>query len=347
VTGVRGAVLLAVGCCLLVGASGWGASAAQPPRGEIRGVVVDGTRPVRPLPGQLVRLEVVERGATSEQQRRAGPRGEVRFAGLPLGGVRVFLLRTDYRGVAYTSDRIVLTPRAPVRSVVLRVYEPTSDQRAVRSLLLFSLLEAARGTVRVSTVERFENPTDRAVVTAQTPLVFPLPEGARDVVFLAGWRDPRLVGTRIEDTPVLLPGVHQVSYSYEVTARGGVAEVPWRLPYGAREVDVLAAASGVRLAVLGLRRVEDVTAEGRRFQRWSGGPVLPGGRVVVRIAGVPPGRSAWPAGLAAVLGGLLAAGLLGGLARSRGRRARGGEGAGGVEAHIPASCPSSPTESVG
>lgn len=303
---MKGASLL-LGICLL---AAFPAMARGASSGVIRGEVVIGTSPVRPLSGQVVRLEIVERSSTTERRTLSGPGGEFAFPGLPVGGVRAFVLRTDYRGVSYASRRIVLTPGAPIRSVELRVYEPTRDLRAVRSALLFAVVEVGPGALRVSVVRRFVNTTDRAVLTADAPLTFPLPPGARQVIFLDGFRDPHVVGNQIEDTPVLLPGLLQVSYSYQLPVRRGRAEVPFVLAQGVGEADVLVPAQGVRVEGKGLRLLGPVAAQGRTYQRWSGGPVPPGGRVAVRVAGIPAGEAAWPEAVAVGLAGVLAAALL-------------------------------------
>ncbi len=288
-------------------------------RGEIAGRVIDRTAPAHALPGRVVRLEIVERGSSAERRAVTDARGRFAFTGLPVGGIRVFLLATEYRGVPYESGQIVLTTEAPARSVDLTVYEPAPDRSAARLALVFGVIDVARGGIRVSTIQRYENATDRAVPAGERdPLTVPLPRGAEAVSPLAGWRDPRVADGRITDVLPLLPGVTQVAYAYALEARAA-ARVPWRLPDGAGDVEVLVADAGVRVAGDGLRFVGTVTEAGHRYQRWSGGPVPRGGEVSLRLEGVPAGQDAWPAavagGLAIVLGGGLAHAL-------RTRRAR-------------------------
>ncbi|HYM90620.1 MAG TPA: hypothetical protein VEW91_03170 [bacterium] len=310
---VRGVALAAA---LVLSTPVWGAA---PAGGWIQGRVIDRTRPQHPVAHQRVRLTMIERGASSEQEAVTDASGVVRFTRLPVGGIRVFVLSTDYRSVRYTSDRIVLADTAPARPVDLAVYEPSPDRSKVRAPVAFAVVDIARRTIRVSVIQRFENPTDRAMVgSPETPWVFPLPPGAGSVSYLAGWQDPQTGRGRITDVLTLLPGTAQVAYSYQLEARESRLVLPWSLPYGAGDVEVLVADAGVGVAAEGLRAQGMVAGpQGGRYQRWSGGPVAPGGEVVLRLRGVPVGGKAWPGVVAAGLGLILGVGLAAALRRSK------------------------------
>lgn len=295
-------------------------AAAAPSGGRIHGRVLDRTAPAHPVAGQTVRLTIVERGASSDQQSASGPSGEFDFTGLPVGGIRVFLLSTQYRGVRYVSDRIVLAPEAPVRAVDLAVYDASSSRGAVRGTLALAVVDVAKGAMRVSVVQGFLNPTDRTVIVSSgDPMVFPLPEEAEHVQTLAGWRDPHAGHARITDTFPLLPGNTEVAYAYELNTKGSQRRLPWLLPYGASDLQVLVPEAGVRFAAEGLSAQGSVTGPRARYTRWSGQSVRPGAEVVMHFRGLPAARDPWPAAVAAGL----AVALFGGLALTL-RRSRGG-----------------------
>ena len=102
--------------------------------GQINGRIIDRTAPAHPLAGQMVRLATIERGAEEERTTLSDAAGFFRFSGLPVEGIRVFLLSTDYRGVHYTGDRLTLNLETPARTADLAVYEASSDScfRGVR-----------------------------------------------------------------------------------------------------------------------------------------------------------------------------------------------------------------------
>ena len=287
--------------------------------GRIEGRVIDRTAPAHPLAHQRVRFMVIERGVLSERETRSDARGAFAFTGLPVGGIRVFVLSTVYRSVRYDSDRVVLSASSPVHSVDLTVYEPSPDRSVLRTPVAFAVVEIARGGLRVSVIQRFDNPTDRVVaISPRDPLIFPLPRGAGLVRFLGGWRDPRVDNGRIEDAFPIFPGTTHVAYSYVVDVRRSEVTLPWTLPYGAEDVEVLVADVGVQVAGDGLRPLGTVTGRPGRYLRWSGGPVALGGQVAVRLQGVPVGQAPWPGVVAVALALTLGIGLALGLRRSRG-----------------------------
>lgn len=280
--------------------------------------MIDRTASTHPVAHQTVRLTIVERGASSDQETVSDAAGRFQFAGLPVGGIRVFVLSTEYRGVRYTTDRVVLAASAPVRAADLIVYESSSNRSAVRGTVAFAVVDVARGAVRVSVVQGLSNPTDLTVVAdPQDPLVFPLPPGAEAVNTLAGWRDPHIAAGRITDAVPLIPGITRVAYTYGVEAKDSTLSFPWSLPYGANDVEVLVADAGVDGAVDGLTAQGIVTGPKGRYRRYSGGPLLPGEQIVLRLRGVPLARDPWPVAVAAGLGVTLASGLAIALRRSR------------------------------
>ncbi|HLW59702.1 MAG TPA: carboxypeptidase-like regulatory domain-containing protein [bacterium] len=278
--------------------------------GEIRGQVMVRTAPVHPIGHQAVGLAIVERAVSSERRAVTDAAGAFRFAGLPVGGIRVFVLQTDYAGVRYTSDRIVLSPSAPARTVDLAVYASSPDRSMLRAPLALAVVDVARGALRVSVVQRLENPTDRTLVgTPQDPLNFPLPPHAQSVSFLAGWRDPQIANGRITDAVPLLPGHREVAYAYGLEPHSAQIEVPWTFPYGAQDVEVLVTDAGVRAAADGLTARGSVQGPHGRFLRLSGGSIAQGRQIVLRLQRVPLDRDPWPGAAAVGLAAILAGGL--------------------------------------
>ncbi|HKV45541.1 MAG TPA: carboxypeptidase-like regulatory domain-containing protein [bacterium] len=279
-------------------------------QGEIRGRVMVRTAPVHPIGQQTVHLTIVERAVASEREAVTDAAGAFRFAGLPVGGIRVFVLHTEYAGVRYTTDRIVLTPTASVRTVDLAVYASSPDRSPLRAPLALAVVDVARGALRVSVIQRLENPTDRTLVsTPQDPLDFPLPPKAESVSFLAGWGDPRIANGRITDAFPLMPGRTEVAYAYGLEPRSALVEVPWTFPYGAQDVEVLVADTGLAAAADGLTARGSVQGPHGRFLRLSGGPVARGRQIVLRLRGVPLDRDPWPGAVAVGLAVVLAGGL--------------------------------------
>jgi len=280
--------------------------------------VIDRTAPVHALERQTITLTIAERGSTTERHTLSDAEGGFVFADLPIGGIRAFLVGTDYAGVHYESKRLMLSPDSPTRAVSLWVYDPTPDRSAIRQTLAFAVVEIAPGAIRVSVIQRFENPTDRTVVaTASNPLRFPLPPGAGAVAFLAGWQNPVVADGTITDAFPVLPGSAFVSYAYALEVRRPGLAVPWTFPDGAASVEILVEDVGPRVAGEGVNRIGTVTEKGRRYQRWSGGPIPRGGRVAMDLDGLPVLNTVWPGIVAGVLAIVLGGGLVQALRRRR------------------------------
>ncbi|HVI86321.1 MAG TPA: hypothetical protein VNA86_13470, partial [bacterium] len=139
-------------------------AAGAAPVGQIAGRVVDRTAPAHAVAGQIVRLAIIERGGRGERTALSDAAGSFRFSGLPLEGIRVFLLSTDYRGVHYTGDRLTLNPETPARTADLSVYEASSDRSAMRASAAFAVVDIAPGALRVSAIQRLDNPSDRTII---------------------------------------------------------------------------------------------------------------------------------------------------------------------------------------
>jgi hypothetical protein len=274
----------------------------------------------------------VERGSSSERETRTNPRGAFTFAGLPVGGLRVFLVSTDYAGVSYqTAQRIVLTPDAPVREAPVEVYDAGADRSVLHGTLLFSVVDIVPGAVRVTTIEQIHNTGTRTIVsTPGQPMAFALPANAVAVEPLDGWRDPRVEDGRLTDTRPVAPGDAQLTYAYQARPKAGRVSLLWRPPFGAARVEILVSDTTDGVVTSGLGDAGVVTASGRRYRHWSGGPVARGGLLSVRLGGVPDGVDRWPGVAAGALAVALAAGLASALRRGA------GEPRGGVEAKFPA-----------
>jgi hypothetical protein len=286
------------------------AAAAHAVSGAIYGRVIDWTVPAHPLSGQTVRLTIVERGSSSQTRTATDSAGRFSFTGLPLDGIRVFLADTEYAGVWYGSDRIVLTPELPHQEAPLIVYEATANRASLEDTVAFAVVEIAPGAVRVSVVEQFENAGDRTIVsTARDPLVFLLPPRAGDVRFLDGWRAPNEADGRIVDTVSMPPGITRLSYSFRIETVRPSLRLPWQFPYGVRDAEVLVQDVGPRVTADGLHAGASITQGNRRYQRWSAGSIPPGGGVAILLTRLPAARDPWPGAIAVGLALILAGGL--------------------------------------
>jgi hypothetical protein len=291
--------------------------AAGPSGGAIRGVVRSGTSglPVAGAPVQLVFIG--SQGAEPVGDARSGADGRFSFAGLLDGR---YLVTARWQGVSYAAHA-VLTGGAQVDTGV-QVYD-ASPRVALRASLLGVAVDVQQGYVRVNEVVHLVNPSTRTFLGDVT---FPLPAGARFVVFGEGFHQPRVSGPAITDRLIVRPGGHQVAYMYAVRGNGEVAlDRRVALPVDRLELFVAAPAEARSPRLQGLPSVAN---EGQTYTRASGRAVPPGD-LALTIAGVPSLRL-WAAPAAAgTLAAMLVVGLMWAVSRTAPNGATHGGGVAG------------------
>jgi hypothetical protein len=112
-----------------------------------------------------------------------------------------------------------------------------------------------------------------------------------------------------------------MAYAFAFVPRGSTATLRWTLPYGAADVELLVSERGLTASGPDLHARGVVAERGRRYSRWSAGPVQPGRAILVRLDGSRVSEGRWPE----VAAGILAVTLAGGLVLSARRPGRSGE----------------------
>ena len=105
------------------------------------------------------------------------------------------------------------------------------------------------------------------------------------------------------------------AFTEPTSPRTRTATLQWLFPYGATDVELLVD-QGIRVSGIGMHAVGIVTERGRRYARWSGGPVRPGAALSVRLDGLLLSEDHWPE----IVAGMLALALAYGLAAALRRR---------------------------
>jgi hypothetical protein len=291
--------------------------AAGPSGGTIRGVVRSGTTgaAVAGAPVQLVFIG--SQGAEPLGEARSGADGRFSFSGLLDGR---YLVTARWQGVSYAAHAVI-TGGTQLDTAV-QVYD-ASPRVALRASLLGLAVDVQQGYVRVNEVVHLVNPSTR---TFLGDITFPLPAGARFVVFGDGFHQPRVTGPAITDRLIVRPGGHQVAYVYAVRGNGEVSLARrLAMPVDRLEMFVADPAEARSPRLQGL---PSVTNEGQTYTRASGRAVPPGDLDLV-IAGVPPLRL-WAAPAAAgVLAAVLVVGLMWAIVRTSANGEASGGGVGG------------------
>lgn len=210
----------------------------------------------------------------------------------------------------------------------------TGESLPLSGSTAFMVIEPAGRALRVNVVQQLSVVPDHVILgTERDRLALPLPEmsprpvRSQPVDFVAGWRSPRVSNGVITDAVPALFTAGELAYAVVLQPRSSTAALRWTLPYGATQVVLLVPDHAILASGAGLRGGDVVTERGRRYVRWSGGPIAPGGTFAIRLEGLPAADSRWPEAVAGFLGIALACGLIAALRRRPLAVQRGGEAA--------------------
>ncbi|MDQ3956812.1 MAG: carboxypeptidase-like regulatory domain-containing protein [Actinomycetota bacterium] len=313
---VAGALVLAL-------ATPPGSAAAS--TGRIEGRVVNETTG-RPQEGVRVTLTTaLEDGSLGRRLSTVSDAaGRYEFTGLAADDDRFYAVDARYERGLFAGGVVRIpegTARPPVIETKLRVWETTTDPRAIvveRDSIFVAPSEDGIGIIEAVQVT---NTTDEAYVgrgralgaerDGSVPtLGFALPPGAElppAPIVDADIDIPEIVETTFgfAATVAIPPGSRRVAYSYELRGEGGTYDLSRPALYPVLEVGVYAAEP---LTIDGNRVAPDGTeeVEGRTYDRYSTSePLEPGDRLqMVAVAEAAPGR------LLAIGGGAVALGVL-------------------------------------
>ena len=225
----------------------------------ISGTVVDGTAGAALPRGLVVTLQRVGPGHQSvvNQKASVGASGRFTFADVPTDPSVSYFVSTEYAGVPYVST----VPKAnggATTTVPVKVYEPTTSDTAIKiddeSWLLGSVdVDKQQALVLVTLV--VSNDGDRVYVGdhrgdpgSAVPGILPrtlrvtLPRGASDFQPQLGLDPAALLPVEggFVDTAPVLPGQHDLAYTYRIGFAETVAEIQATLSYPTAKLRFLA-----------------------------------------------------------------------------------------------------------
>lgn len=308
-------------------------SAAAPV--AVEGTVRNGTAGGSVSAGLVVTVVQLGSGDTEVARRsaRTDEAGRFRVEGLVGEAGSRFLISADHARVRYStmaySTRAGNPESASSITAELEVFETTDDEAvvAVTSDSL-TVIKGREDVLEVLQILGIRNTSDRTFVgrqagDAQAVLQLPVPPGAFDLAPRGGLGPgpvSRAPGGIATSDPVL-PGERFVSYLYKVRAPRSGWVLSRAVAYPTTRANILAG-PGLEVGASGFNFRESVTLGGRRYRRYRGGPLSPGGLLEANVqldAESPPGL--WwglAVGLSLVLvGGIVGAGVVRGRRRMR------------------------------
>jgi hypothetical protein len=242
--------------------------------------------------------------AIPEQTAQVGPDGQFAFDQIPADPSTPFRVSVDYAGVSYDAAVPSATGNS-LTALKITVYEPSTSEDVLKidsaNWVVESIDTANQQVVVLETVDLF-NTADRAYVGdhrgdpgSDTPGVLPrtlriyLPQGSSDFRPVAGLDASGLlpVAGGYVDTQPILPGRHQIAYSYRIAYADGGMELRHALPYPTQTLRVLVPNVGLQLRTDKLKNAGNVDLQGRQYAVLTADSVQPNTDITLDALGFP------------------------------------------------------------
>ena len=216
------------------------------------------------------------------------------FEEVPLPQGRAFLASTEYEGVAYNSDIVVVDPENPNMVLIIPYYETTTDTSSLsvdRLHLLFEYIDP--DTLRVVEMYIISNSGDQIVVApeeGQPVLSYSVPGEAINLQFQDGAVGERYIelAEGFGDLAAVRPGAgqHQVIYSYDLPYKDKFDfNQPLDMPVNA--VIVLLPEDGIKIKGDQLMDMGTRDVQGSAFHMYTSDLVPAGTDLTIDISGRP------------------------------------------------------------
>ena len=288
------AVAAAVG--LALAAVGFGSATAQETI-TIRGAVINGTMGSEPPPEVPVLLLISDAagGLVFTGQALTELDGGFQFDDVPRTEEGIYALSVDYGGVFYDSTFRFWDLLGDVQ---LTVYETTQDATVVRVTRQLLVIAGVKKNDReISAVEfvGLTNSSDRTLLPDLTRpgqisfLRFALPLQADDLNVRSNLPGGDIVsiGTGFALTSPVLPGDHNLEFSFKFPYSEDSISYRQSLPQGADVYQVLVAQRFSKVEVKPLRPIRSIEIDGSQFRAWEGRGFEPGQGTDLELSNLP------------------------------------------------------------
>ena len=281
---------------------GFGTASAQEMI-AIEGIVVNGTAGAE-LPPQLPVFLLISDAAgslVSTRQTSTDLNGRFQFDDVPGTDGGVYALSVDYAGVFYDTS---LSSQEVLDAVKITVYEPTQDGSTVRVTSQILVIGGVNQKEReISAIEfvRITNSGDRTLLPDLTSrgqpsfLRFALPLQADELSVRSNLPggDVVSIGTGFALTSAVVPGDHNLEFSFRFPYTGDSVAYRQSLPQGADVYQVLVPQQLTKVEVAPLEPIASIDIGGSIFRAWEGRGFEPGQGTVLELTNLPqPGLAA-------------------------------------------------------
>ena len=268
--------------------------------GAIDGDLVDKTAGASLQAGATAYLYKISADQPSQAgQTSVDAAGHFRFDFLETDPALSYEVGVQYQGAPYFSDKITFAPGETSRQLSLSVYEPSQDDASLTLSSTSLLIDPDDKTHELAVLEldSFVNPLDRTFVPNTTPrnggppplLRFSLPANAGNLQPGEGLSQDDIIqiNTGFGALTPLLPGQHELGFTYHVAYETGSLSFTRNVIYPTKSLRVLLPAGAASVSSPQLQPQPDQTSGGKPYHLLLGANLQPGARLDLSFSGLP------------------------------------------------------------
>jgi hypothetical protein len=258
------------------------------------GQVINGTNGWGPVAGLEVALIAYSAdGSETTGAAQTDAEGSFHFTRLSTARGNVYQAIVDYQGATYRGKALSFAAGRDALSAEIVVYGATESDVALSIERAHVVIDLTSDGLAVAETLVVRNDGDETYVGSGpevTPgkaatLRFSLPPGAELIDIGESLMDCCVAATvdGFVDTMPVMPGTRAVLYMYTVPYSERAFEMRRVYAYPTDRMDVFLSGAAIQVDVLGFSRARAVEGYDVRYERWTGGRLLAGEQVIVRL----------------------------------------------------------------
>lgn len=276
--------------------------AAEPGTGTIQGQVVnstkDGTSKVNDI--EITLTTYLNGDEDKTTTARSDDQGAFTFEGVATDAAYSYQIKLAFLGADYTSDPIAFKSGETSQSVMMKVYETTPTDEAIKVSIEHTVIFPATDGLQIEKYYMFTNESDRAFIGGKEiapdkkeTLRFALPQGAVQPQYLAGLMECCVYNNSggFVDTMAVTPGTREIAYAFKLDYGAAQRSLADQVKYPTKRYEVLVRGEGIQISSAQLTNAGPTNINGVQYQRLSGSGLNPDDAVTLQIAGLPQKES--------------------------------------------------------
>jgi hypothetical protein len=265
--------------------------------GTIEGVVINGTADGGSVAGQNVTLQVFLDDIEMDSASTAtDAEGQFVFSGLSTEPGYGYQVELTFQGADYYGEWFSFIEGESLKSIQITVYDSTTSEEAISVAAAHTIIYIQEGSLLVEEYLFFMNESDRTFIGSKEvnaegdkeTLRFSVSKQATELQVSSGLMSCCIVGSDegFSYTMPVLPGFHEVAYSYVIDYTSGEHQFSRGVIYPTARFDLMVQGGSTAVVVDQLTAEEPLDINGTEYSHLTGLGLTPGDTLVVQLSGL-------------------------------------------------------------